>query len=103
MLSWVMALNRFAIAAESIGMWTYAAAQVHLELCAKLAGMCNRNLYNVKLFSLAFVCLSARAGADPDRPRRHHLAQIYDDLVRKEWAEKSMKGSIFIAYCFCFF
>ena len=32
-------MNRFAVAAEAIGMWSFAAAQAHIEICAKIAGM----------------------------------------------------------------
>ena len=49
MLSWVMAVNRFAIAAEAVGMWSYSAAQVHIENCAKVAGVFS--------FSLGMHCM----------------------------------------------
>ena len=52
---WILAVNRFAVAAEAIGMWSFAAAQAHIEICAKIAGMALIYCSNTLLF--AVICL----------------------------------------------
>ena len=36
--NWVLAVNKMAIAAEAVGMWTVCAAQAHIEICLQVAG-----------------------------------------------------------------
>ena len=46
-----------------------------------------------RLSSIHFIpcahCFAARAGLEH---RTHHLAQEYDAICRKEWAQRSMRG-----------
>jgi len=52
----------------SLQVWDYATARVHLKNCLRIA--------------------SDAANGD----RRHWLAQVYDELARKEWYERAKRG-----------
>lgn len=87
MLTWLMALEKFGIAAEAVGMWRFDAMLAHKEVCARIAG---------KAFDVCFIIISiyllrfaARASLED---RLHSLAQMYDEVCRREWAQRSMRG-----------
>ena len=70
MMAWTSALQKHALEAAAVGMWSYPAALAHIDVCLGVA---------------------ARARLD-SKKRSHHLAQYYDTLSRKDWAERAALG-----------
>lgn len=65
---WLAAFNRFAIAADAVGMWSLASSLTHIDICLRLAE-------------------EARARKLP-----LGFGILYDELCRKQWAEAARAG-----------
>ena len=92
MLEWGIAFDHFSIAADAAGMWHYWESRAHLANCHKVAGMC----LSLDMFFCGIGYLGvfvARAGTS-DPKRRHTLAQFYDMVCRRDWADRSYRGEL---------
>ena len=77
---WIIAFHRYAMAAQALGQWTYAASMSHFDNCMRVAS--DGQLEN----------------------RRDYLAIIYDSLLRESWANRAklMDGNLNVdAECLC--
>ena len=72
MPAWLASYQNFALAAASTGMWNYVAAYMHIRICLQIA-------------------VEAR-----QEGKSWRLAVRYDELVRRKWDEKAMRGMTYI-------
>ena len=64
----IRCFQAFALAAAATGMWDYHLAMAHHTVCLKVA--CRSNSLD----------------------KRHQLAQVYDEVCRRDWSERSFRG-----------
>ena len=90
MVQWTVSYQGFALAAAAVGMWDYHLAMAHHTVCMKVACESTLASYWLIVCSVAFVfCFAGRANS---HDKRHQLAQVYDEVCRKEWFERSFRG-----------
>ena len=70
-------MQKRALAAAAVGMWEYPAALAHIEVCLQVA---------------------ARSRLDAKK-RFQHLAQFYDAIACKDWAERAALGKLLLLCC----
>jgi F420-dependent methylenetetrahydromethanopterin dehydrogenase len=87
-----LAMTKFAIAAEGVGFWSFASALAHLDVLGCIAGKSVRRLF-VSACACAHFMFAAQAGTGETK-RKGHLAMVYDEVARKDWAEKAARGDI---------
>ena len=90
MTKWVVSFQGFQLAADACGMFSYVSSQAHLRICLQIA--CAYTLLVCGLCT--FVVLLCNLGRASAEVRRHQLAQLYDEMARREWSEKAARGQL---------
>ena len=93
MVQWGAAYQSFALGAAAVGMWEYHLAMAHHTNCFNIACKLAFAAHQFAEVVVALVCLVSHAGQANSLGKRHQLAQIYDECCRKEWAERSFRGT----------
>ena len=68
--AWIADFQDFVLAAAAANMWSFVASYTHLRHCMRIA--CEARL----------------------EQRSWHLALLYDEIARKTWSEKTMRGKL---------